>query len=165
MNIHPLPLSRLATAFVFLYTLYSCCVVWIYYGELRQLAAGSTAAVFPKKSTVTVPFYAKNDTILYINLYVVSQLGNIEIIIGTLHQRKSTFTGIRQYIFLLFHLEELLKLYVNFFYRFCVTLLFLEIFEQKKSQTSELSAILDFGGKNVIHRAIGYYEPKINILQ
>jgi hypothetical protein len=49
-------------------------------------------------------------------------------------------------IFLLFHLEELLKLYVNLFYRFCVTLLFLEIFEQKKSQISELSAILDFGG-------------------
>jgi hypothetical protein len=39
------------------------------------------------------------------------------------------FKGIRQYIFLLFHLEELLKLYVNLFYRFCVTLLFLEIFE------------------------------------
>jgi hypothetical protein len=56
------------------------------------------------------------------------------------------FKGIRQYIFLLFHLEELLKLYVNLFYRFCVTLLFLEIFEQKKSQISELSAILDFGG-------------------
>ena len=97
--------------------------------------------------------------------------------------------GIRQYIFLLFHLEEILKLYVNLFYRFCVTLLFLEIFEQKKSQISELSAILDFGGyacdiisrndalsspartkrllrrlgsrKNFIHRAIGYYEPKI----
>jgi hypothetical protein len=34
--------------------------------------------------------------------------------------------------FLLFHLEELLNLYVNLFYRFCVTLLFLEIFEQKK---------------------------------
>jgi hypothetical protein len=46
------------------------------------------------------------------------------------------FKGIRQYIFLLFHLEELLKLYVNLFYRFCVTLLFLEIFEQKKSQIS-----------------------------
>ena len=29
--------------------------------------------------------------------------------------------GIHQYIFLLFHLEELLKLYVNLFYRFCVT--------------------------------------------
>jgi hypothetical protein len=38
------------------------------------------------------------------------------------------FKGIWQYIFLLFHLEELLKLYVNLFYRFCVTLLFLEIF-------------------------------------
>jgi hypothetical protein len=46
--------------------------------------------------------------------------------------------GIRQYIFLLFHLEELLKLYVNLFYRFWVTL-FLEIFEQKKSQISELA--------------------------
>jgi hypothetical protein len=44
--------------------------------------------------------------------------------------------GIQQYIFLLFHLEELLKLYVNLFCRFCVTLLFLEIFEQKKSQIS-----------------------------
>jgi hypothetical protein len=32
--------------------------------------------------------------------------------------------GIRQYIFLLFHFKELLKLYVNLFYRFCVTLLF-----------------------------------------
>ena len=42
--------------------------------------------------------------------------------------------GIQQYVFLLFHLEELLKLYVNLFYRFWVTLLFLEIFEQKKSQ-------------------------------
>jgi hypothetical protein len=36
--------------------------------------------------------------------------------------------GIRQYIFLLFHFKELLKLYVNLLYRFCVTLLFLEIF-------------------------------------
>ena len=81
------------------------------------------------------------------------------------------FKGIRQYIFLLFHLEELLKLYFNLFYRFCVTLLFLEIFEQKKSQISELSTILDFGGyacdiisrvtQDFIHRAIGYYEPKI----
>ena len=49
---------------------------------------------------------------------------------------KWAFKGIQQYIFLLFHLEELLKLYVNLFYRFCVTLLFLEIFEQKKSQIS-----------------------------
>jgi hypothetical protein len=57
-----------------------------------------------------------------------------------------TFKGIRQYIFLLFHFKELLKLYVNLFYRFCVTLLFLEIFEQKKSQISELSTILNFGG-------------------
>jgi hypothetical protein len=48
----------------------------------------------------------------------------------------NNFKGIQQYIFLLFHLEELLKLYVNLFYRFCVTLLFLEIFEQKKSQIS-----------------------------
>ena len=31
--------------------------------------------------------------------------------------------GIRQYIFLLFHLEELLKLYVNKFYQICITLL------------------------------------------
>jgi hypothetical protein len=30
--------------------------------------------------------------------------------------------------FLLFHFKELLKLYVNLLYRFCVTLLFLEIF-------------------------------------
>ena len=29
--------------------------------------------------------------------------------------------GIRQYIFLLFHFKELLKLYVNLFFRFCVT--------------------------------------------
>ena len=35
----------------------------------------------------------------------------------------ATLKGIQQYIFLLFHLEELLKLYVNLFYRFCVTLL------------------------------------------
>jgi hypothetical protein len=33
-----------------------------------------------------------------------------------------------QYIFLLFHFKELLKLYINLLYRFCVTLLFLEIF-------------------------------------
>jgi hypothetical protein len=38
------------------------------------------------------------------------------------------FKGIRQYIFLLFHFKELLKLYINLLYRFCVTLLFLEIF-------------------------------------
>ena len=44
--------------------------------------------------------------------------------------------GIRQYFFLLFHLEELLKLYVNLFYPFCVTLLFLEIFEQKKHKSA-----------------------------
>ena len=36
--------------------------------------------------------------------------------------------GIWQYIFLLFHCKELLKLYVNLLYRFCVTILFLEIF-------------------------------------
>ena len=36
--------------------------------------------------------------------------------------------GIWQYIFLLFHCKKLLKLYVNLFYRFCVTILFLEIF-------------------------------------
>jgi hypothetical protein len=29
--------------------------------------------------------------------------------------------GIRQYIFLLFHFKEILKLYVNLLYRFCVT--------------------------------------------
>jgi hypothetical protein len=44
--------------------------------------------------------------------------------------------GIRQYIFLLFHLEKLLKLYVNLFYRFGVTLLFLEIFEQKNHKSA-----------------------------
>jgi hypothetical protein len=38
------------------------------------------------------------------------------------------FKGIWQYIFLLFHCKELLKLYVNLLYRFCVTILFLEIF-------------------------------------
>jgi hypothetical protein len=38
------------------------------------------------------------------------------------------FKGIWQYIFLLFHCKELLKLYVNLIYRFCVTILFLEIF-------------------------------------
>ena len=71
--------------------------------------------------------------------------------------------GIRQYIFLLFHLEELLKLHVNHFYRFCVTLLFLEIFifEQKKSQISELSAILDFGGYacDIISRVTQEFYP------
>ena len=36
--------------------------------------------------------------------------------------------GIWQYIFLLFHCKELLKLYVNLLYRFCVTISFLEIF-------------------------------------
>jgi hypothetical protein len=36
--------------------------------------------------------------------------------------------GIWQYIFLFFHCKELFKLYVNLLYRFCVTILFLEIF-------------------------------------
>ena len=36
--------------------------------------------------------------------------------------------GIWQYFFLLFHCKELLKLYVNLLYLFCVTILFLEIF-------------------------------------
>ena len=69
--------------------------------------------------------------------------------------------GIQQYIFLLFHLEELLKLYVILFYRFCVTLLFLEIFEQKKSQISWLSAILDFGGYacDIISRVTQEFYP------
>ena len=40
----------------------------------------------------------------------------------------SLLKGIWQYIFLLFHCKELLKLYVNLLYRFCVTILFLEIF-------------------------------------
>jgi hypothetical protein len=44
------------------------------------------------------------------------------------HYVKHRFKGIRQYIFLLFHFKELLKSYVNLLYRFCVTLLFLEIF-------------------------------------
>jgi hypothetical protein len=42
--------------------------------------------------------------------------------------RKLLIKGIWQYIFLLFHCKELLKLYVNLLYRFCVTILFLEIF-------------------------------------
>jgi hypothetical protein len=69
--------------------------------------------------------------------------------------------GIRQYIFLLFHLEELLNLYVNLFYRFCATLLFLEIYEQKKSQISELSAILDFAGYacDIISRVTQEFYP------
>jgi hypothetical protein len=46
----------------------------------------------------------------------------------TSHMNKSLLKGERQYIFLLFHFKELLKLYVNLLYRFCVTLLFLEIF-------------------------------------
>ena len=78
----------------------------------------------------------------------------------------STFKGIRQYIFLLFHLEERLKLYVNLFYRFCVTLLFIEIFEQKISQISELSAILDFGGYacDIISRVTQEFYPWSNWL-
>jgi hypothetical protein len=43
-------------------------------------------------------------------------------------QGSITIKGIWQYIFLLFHCKELLKLYVNLLYRFCVTILFLEIF-------------------------------------
>jgi hypothetical protein len=58
--------------------------------------------------------------------------------------RLAFFKGIWQHIFLLFHLEELLKLFVNL--RFCVALLFLRYFDRKKSQISEHSAILDFGG-------------------
>ena len=42
------------------------------------------------------------------------------------------FKGIWLHIFLLFHLEELLKLYVNLLYRFCVALLFLRYFGRKK---------------------------------
>jgi hypothetical protein len=74
--------------------------------------------------------------------------------------------GIRQYIFLLFHFKEFLKLYVNLFYRFCVTLLFFEIFELKKSQISELSAILDFGGYacDIISRVTQKFYPKSNWL-
>jgi hypothetical protein len=69
--------------------------------------------------------------------------------------------GIRQYIFLLFHFKEFLKLYVNLFYRFCVTLLFFEIFELKKSQISELSAILDFDGYacDIISRVTQEFYP------
>ena len=71
--------------------------------------------------------------------------------------------GIRQYIFLLFHfkIKEFLKLYVNLFYRFCVTLLFFEIFELKKSQISELSAILDFDGYacDIISRVTQEFYP------
>jgi hypothetical protein len=45
-------------------------------------------------------------------------------------QSEIILKGNGNFFFLLFHLEELLKLiYVNLFYRFCVTLLFLEIFE------------------------------------
>jgi hypothetical protein len=44
--------------------------------------------------------------------------------------------------YFIWKLEELLKLYVNLFYRFCVTLLFLEIFEQKKSASFPPSWIL-----------------------
>jgi hypothetical protein len=72
-----------------------------------------------------------------------------------------TLKGYGNIFFLLFHLEELLKLYVNLFYRFCVTLLFLEIFEQKKSQIRELSAILDFGGYacDIISRVTQEFYP------
>jgi hypothetical protein len=55
-------------------------------------------------------------------------------------------------------------LYVNLFYRFCVTLLFFEIFELKKSQISELSAILDFGGYDIISRVTQEFYPKSNWL-
>jgi hypothetical protein len=56
-------------------------------------------------------------------------------LLPTKHSNTHNLKGYSNF-FLLFHLEELLKLYVNLFYRFCVTLLFLEIFEQKKSQIS-----------------------------
>jgi hypothetical protein len=48
--------------------------------------------------------------------------------IETYKPKQWRFKGIWQYIFLLFHFKELLKLYVNLLHRFCVTLLFLEIF-------------------------------------
>ena len=72
---------------------------------------------------------------------ILAILSLVALITGLLEKKGGTLAvssvrGIQQYIFLLFHLEELLKLYVNLFYRFCVTLLFLEIFEQKKSQIS-----------------------------
>ena len=65
-----------------------------------------------------------------------SPLLSPDVLADVVDLKLSNIKGIQQYIFLLFHLEELLKLYVNLFYRFCVTLLFLEIFEQKKSQIS-----------------------------
>ena len=52
----------------------------------------------------------------------------IDLQILNLSKLNNYLKGIRQYIFLLFHFKELLKLYVNLLYRFCVTLLFLEIF-------------------------------------
>jgi hypothetical protein len=72
------------------------------------------------------------------------------------------FKGIWQRIFLLFPSEELLKLYINFLYRFCV--LFLEIFLQKKSRIDEHSAILDFGGYAcyVISRVTQVFYPESN---
>jgi hypothetical protein len=50
--------------------------------------------------------------------------------------------GIRQYILLLFHFKKLLKSYVNLFYRFCVTLLFWDIWTEHKSASFPPSWIL-----------------------
>jgi hypothetical protein len=49
---------------------------------------------------------------------------NIQIYLRALFYLK----GYGNIFFLLFHFKELLKLYINLLYRFCVTLLFLEIF-------------------------------------
>jgi hypothetical protein len=55
-------------------------------------------------------------------------LHSVKGVLGEIKDEESKLKGIWQYIFLLFHCKELLKLYVNLLYRFCVTILFLEIF-------------------------------------
>jgi hypothetical protein len=78
--------------------------------ELNLEGGGNTCSAI--SSTILVAPYPRRQ---YVVSYVNAMYYN-------------AFKGIWQYIFLLFHCKELLKLYVNLIYRFCVTILFLEIF-------------------------------------
>ena len=79
----------------------------------------------PKLNKLSTPFDPEPFRVVAVKNSMITARNKLR----TVTRNSSFFKGIRQYIFLLFHLEELLKLYVNLFYRFCVTLLFLEIFE------------------------------------
>ena len=88
-------------------------ISYVFYKQNHTLSTSSVISArvsFPNLLTSTTVM--KTHSTVYRKLPMYNQL----------------FKGIQQYIFLLFHLEELLKLYVNLFYRFCVTLLFLLLY-------------------------------------